>query len=410
MRLIEKGKKLLAAVGIGKKEKGEKRPYDGQIGKKVHWKAEEESHELWIDEHGGEPEVMMASGSAGPVKKKLSDYGDQAKALTKPTDKERRERAETAITSATEKLAETKKAAKGAKQAQTGGDDKKAELKSKDDEAESWEDRLWPHLQTIQIALRLIEIPKTKVAPTSGSKASHVRAEPLTKKAGNTTGSRPSGTLKGWDHVMQIDHELLNPKKGHWGPAYWVAAHLLSEKLHGPGKPWNTVPALKTDNTAMESGVESDAKQKIGEDEVLYYDASVTYHSGEILEDFPQSLTIEWGTMRNTGKDKWVVGDAYPSLMLDMAPPPLEVGLAADINRIGRVGLMKRGVPIRLAMAIGSEKEAGGPFKDPDTMYARLLVSYQSRTRALSKKEFDNDLWSVIAGLIADGKLRVGDA
>lgn len=408
--LIEKGKKLLAAVGIGKKEKGEKGPYDGQIGKKVHWRAEDESHDLWLDEHGGEPEVMMASGSPGPVKKKLADYATQAKALTKTSDKERRERAETAITSATEELAETKKAATGAKQAQTAGDDKKAELKAKDDETESWEDKLWPHLQTIQIALRLIEIPKTDVSPTSGSKASHVRAEPLTKKAGNTTGSRPSGTLKGWDHVMQIDHELLNPKKGHWGPAYWVAAHLLSEKLHGPGKPWNTVPALKTDNAAMESGVESDAKRKIGEDEVLYYDASVTYYSGEICEDFPQSLTIEWGTMRNTGKNKWAVGDAYPTFAREFAPPPLEVGLGADINRVGRVGLMKRGVPIRLAMAIDSEKGAGGPFKNQDDMYARLLASYQSRTRALTKKEFDNELWSVIADRIADGKLRVGEA
>jgi hypothetical protein len=209
---------------------------------------------------------------------------------------------------------------------------------------------------------------------------------------------------------MQIDHELLNPKKGHWGPAYWVAAHLLSEKLHGPGKPWNTVPAHKQDNAAMEAGVESLAKKKISEDGVLYYDARVTYHTGEIIEDFPKSITIAWGSMRNTGKDKWAVGEPYETFSLDdIEPPPLEVGRGADINRIGRVGLMKRGVPIRLAMTIGAEKEAGGKFKSENDLYKRLLASYQSRARALTKKEFDSELWSVIADLIADNKLRVGD-
>jgi hypothetical protein len=180
--VIEKAKALLAAVGIGKKEKDKKTgPYDGQIGKKVHWKAEEESHELWIDEHGGEPEVMMASGSPGPVKKKLEGYAAQSKALGKSEDElQRQKRADDAIASANEELAEAKKAAKGAKQAQAAGEDKKAEVKSKDDETESWEDKLWPHLQTIQIALRLIEIPVTKVTPTGGAKASKVRAEPLT--------------------------------------------------------------------------------------------------------------------------------------------------------------------------------------------------------------------------------------
>jgi hypothetical protein len=63
--LIEKGKALLAAVGIGKKDdkKDSKKgkPNDEGVGEEIPFEAQGESHRLWIDVRNGDAEVMVAS-------------------------------------------------------------------------------------------------------------------------------------------------------------------------------------------------------------------------------------------------------------------------------------------------------------------------------------------------------------
>jgi hypothetical protein len=58
--LIEKGKALLAALGIGKKEEKKEKGED-ELGKVVTFAAAGEVHELWVDAKGATPEVVIAS-------------------------------------------------------------------------------------------------------------------------------------------------------------------------------------------------------------------------------------------------------------------------------------------------------------------------------------------------------------
>lgn len=382
--LIAKGKALLASLGIGKKEKEKAAPgaYDGRIGKTVHWSAEDEGHELWIAESGGAVEVMMASADKGPVRAKLTKYEGQVAQIKGQGAKDRKERATAAIAEARKLLTQTLEAAVATKAAVANPDAKPDQAKAKDKETESWEELLWPQLQSIQIALHLIDIPKTVISG-GGAKASTVTAEPLSKKG--AAGTAPRGKLRGWDHVLNIDHQNLNPARGQWGPAYWVAAHLVSEKLHGAGDPWNTTPMRKVDNKDMETSIESDAKSRIAEDEVMYYVASIDYHSGPILEDFPSKISIEWGALRYRNK-QWERGDALKPYSLSLAPPPLDPNYIPDINDIRREGLMKRGVPIRFAMAMDDERRAGGPFAGDGDFIARMTRFYGAKPRSSDDK------------------------
>lgn len=394
--LVEKGKALLAAVGIGGKEEDKgKGSYDGQVGKIETWSADGERHRMWIEMRGTQPVVIMSSVEK-PVSTQLDEYEVEAKALTAEGDKERRERALGAIAEARQLLTPTESKAKELAGLTAKPEADQKQVESKDDEVESLEDRLWPLLQTIQIALKKIEIPVTTVSPVGGSKASSVHAQPLTKREGNTKGSAPRGTLPGWKHVLDVDREELNPKKGLWGPAYWVAMHLLSEKLHGPGDPWNTVPAPKTANSAMERGPEDDAKKRISNDEVLYYDVSVGFHSGEILEDFPKTVDVVYGSMRYKDAE-WVRGNKIGDLPLTIDPPPLEKGAAVPINSLGRKGLIDRGLDFQVAYNIGQEKKANGMFKDEKDFTDRMTKFYNGLSRPV---DFMTLYWPGVKALI----------
>ncbi|QJR03659.1 hypothetical protein HH800_16600 [Sphingobium yanoikuyae] len=249
--LIEKGKALLAALGIGgKKDKDkkddDKKDFDGKIGEVAHWAGPHENHEMWIAETTGGVEVMMASGQKGPVRAKLTKYENKAINLSKgPGSKEdiedRQKRASDAIKSARQKLdateqaAKATKATKATKAAIAKNDAKPDDVKAKDQQTEDWQEKLWPELQIIEIAIDDIPMPETKIHGGSGQ-ATTVTARPLSKDG--SSGSKPRGKLRGWPLVAG-----RNPQ--------WVAAHLLSEKLHGPGDPWNTTPMRTGDNTRM---------------------------------------------------------------------------------------------------------------------------------------------------------------
>lgn len=388
--VIEKGKALLAAMGIGgKKDKDKKGDDDSEIGETVHWAAEDESHELWIEEHGETVEVMMASANKGPVSKKLTEYSTRASALKGPGSKDRKQRANDAIADARKQLAGTVTAAKATKAAKAT--DKKSDAKAKDAETESWEERLWPQLQIIQIALRDIPLPPTKIFPGSG-RADTVTARPLSAKGSG--GSRPRGKLLGWPLVAG-----MNPQ--------WVAAHLVSEKLHGPGDPWNTTPMRTGDNTRMEIAIENDAKKKIADENVIYYTASVTYHQDSDdprMNDFPSSIAVEWGGMRYENKT-WNDDEAYePYGPIDLKKPDLDDATRPDINELRRVALNKRGVPMRFAMAMDDERDTGGPFNRMVDFKWRMAALYKTKVGSPEDK-LDEGIDSV-RQLIADKKVK----
>jgi len=388
--VIEKGKSLLAALGIGGKKDKDKKggDDDGAIGETVHWTAEDESHELWIEEHGESVEVMMASADKGPVSKKLTDYSKRVAALKGPGSKDRKQRANDAIADARKELAGTIAAAKATKAAKAK--EQKGDAKVKNAETESWEEALWPQLQIIQIALRDIPLPRTEILPGSGQ-ASTVTARPLSTKGSG--GSKPRGKLQGWPLVAG-----MNPQ--------WVAAHLVSEKLHGPGDPWNTTPMRTGDNTRMEIAIESKAKTKVLAEDVIYYTSSVTYHKDNDdprMNDFPSSILVEWGAMRYENK-AWSDAEAYEPYSEPLKKPDLDDATRPDINELRRDALNKRGVPMRFAMAMDDERNNGGPFIGMVEFKKRMADLYKTKG-GNSADKLDEGV-GVVRQLIADKRVK----
>ncbi len=178
-------------------------------------------------------------------------------------------------------------------------------------------------------------LPPTKVdhSPPDNGRASHVVAEPLTKKAGNTKGSKPQANVPGWAHAQK-----LNKKKDEW-----VRLHLLSERLHGPGQGWNLTPGAKTVNSAMEKGVEREAKEGINASKILFYETMVEYHESDSgfteKSNFPKSITVVWGEMTVDGKGRNTsTAKTWPSGAI--APPPKDTGgVTVNINKDGRDSL-----------------------------------------------------------------------
>ena len=387
--LIEKGKSLLAALGIGGKK--DKKPGEEgvEIGETVSWTAEDESHELWIEEHAETVEVMMASANKGPVSKKLTEYAKRVAVLKGPGSKDRKKRANDAIAEARKQLAGTLAAAQATKAAKAK--DQKGDAKAKDKETESWEEQLWPELQIIQIALRDIPLPTTVLLPGS-AQASTVTARPLSTKGSG--GSKPRGKLLGWPLVAG-----MNPQ--------WVAAHLVSEKLHGPGDPWNTTPMRTGDNTRMEIAIENKAKTKVAQEDVIYYTASVTYHQDSAdprMNDFPSSISVEWGNMRHE-KGVWSDDEAFEPYSQTLKKPDLDDATRPDINELRRTALRKRGVPMRFAMAMDDERDAGGPFVGMSDFKSRMTALYNTKGGSNPDDKLDEGI-AVVRQLINEKKVK----
>jgi hypothetical protein len=86
--MVVQGKKLLAAVGLGGKDKDKKGgKYDGQIGKVVNFTAAKESHKLWIVEKGGKAVVMMASVEK-PLLEQLNEDETKANEISDQTTRD----------------------------------------------------------------------------------------------------------------------------------------------------------------------------------------------------------------------------------------------------------------------------------------------------------------------------------
>ena len=243
-------------------------------------------------------------------------------------------------------------------------------------------------------------LPPTDVTYTpQGNKAGSVKAEPLTRLRGNTKGERATyDDIPGWKHITEIDYGRFSNNR--YGPVNWVKMHLLSEKLHGPGEPWNLVPGRKSDNASMEQGPESDAKKRIDRSEVLYYEVSVTYHTGEIVKDFPATINVKWGSMKEQG-ESFVRDKQLGHWTKNLEEPPLDgaTALVIDLSTAGEINLKKLGLPIRLARNIAEESKSG-PFKDEEDFKTRMEARYNN------KGKFEREYWPLIKPLIGSGKAR----
>jgi hypothetical protein len=134
-------------------------------------------------------------------------------------------------------------------------------------------------------------LPKTdvKFTPGPGSNSTEVFAAPLTKIAGNTTGSdtkRAPNFPPAWPRVTGFDPD----------GAYWGRLHLLGRHIHGPGNVVeNIVPGRKSANAIMEGTYETPAyRMAWNQNEILWYRVRVQYRP-DPDQDFPQVINVSFG-------------------------------------------------------------------------------------------------------------------
>ncbi len=182
----------------------------------------------------------------------------------------------------------------------------------------------------------------------SDGRSSEVIAEPLSNMPGNTKGSAPGEEPIGWDYIKNVVHPGIPGKS-----TSHVQIHLLSERLHGPGKRWNLTPGKTGYNTPGGMLIpETEAQKRINKDSkdpaqprVISYKVKVSYYtSNDPIYDapgneidtntknlyshvkqsfFPKKIDVVIENMRKDN-DNWVkTGEKKPYAIPDSGDMPL---------------------------------------------------------------------------------------
>lgn len=257
--LVEKGRKAVDAV-------------KGWLGLREEFEIEGESHAIFFSGTEESAELMVAS----EVMSMKALFDKKEEELKSNPDKKK-----------SKSLAEARKIF--AKINTTKAKIKDAEDKSKlESDLNKFFKEIVPHLVIIGVGMVKYNIPLTEVSYIPhGDKAGKVIADPLTSKAGNTKGSRPTIDVKGWkSKITKLENYSYT----------YGRLHLLNEKLHGPGNEfWNLTPGRLAENTSMSSQAEEEAKKwSLDEKKVLWYESEVvSYHTED--DDFATGIKVQFG-------------------------------------------------------------------------------------------------------------------
>jgi hypothetical protein len=224
-------------------------------------------------------------------------------------------------------------------------------------ETETIKKKIDGELGTLTTQLRnggiIVNVPLSNVTYTTvgPQKAGTVHANPLSSRAGNTTGSGTgSSDPPGWDLVPAAQR------------GSYVRMHLLYHLLHGPGIAWNLAPAPQTFNIGfMQPSIEVPLKTATDAGAVFDFTVSVHYPASNTLADFPDSLTATWSPVVTP-----------PNVTIPSAPgtktiPPPAFGLGgttavSDLSSLSVKNLQRQtGLPQDLCRAIGNAR-GGGSF------------------------------------------------
>jgi hypothetical protein len=210
---------------------------------------------------------------------------------------------------------------------------------------------------------------------------------------GKETGSPPISdphSPKGWPHVLAVDTSATDTI-----PKNWVRAHLLSEKMHGPGTAKNLVPAHKTMNAQMETKAESEAKAFIKKPgNMLFYKVEVNYFSSkEPVSYFPSSLRIDWYELEKTnGKlEKKKTQKVTGSVTIQGKKPETQGATSVSLDNGGATQLMTIAkLPHDLAAFIVAAR-ADGPFVN-ERRFENRMIEYYAENRP--NVDFENKYWN----------------
>ncbi|MFF1966022.1 DUF4157 domain-containing protein [Streptomyces sp. NPDC058232] len=146
------------------------------------------------------------------------------------------------------------------------------------------------------------DLPAPRVPNFADNKlARNFKAENLNKKYAKAKGEKShKAQLQepiGFRHINKYD---LNTNAS----SRWVRMHLLTERLGGPARGSNLVPARNTiNNPTFKHGIEVFPENEMMRQDpsradglrMVWYQINLTYHTGPV-KGFPQSISAAWGT------------------------------------------------------------------------------------------------------------------
>ncbi|MET8400175.1 DUF4157 domain-containing protein [Streptomyces sp900116325] len=245
--------------------------------------------------------------------------------------------------------------------------------------------------------------------------ARNFKAENLNKKYAKAKGEKShKAQLQepvGFRHINKYD---LNTNAS----SRWVRMHLLTEKLGGPARGSNLVPARNTiNNPTFKHGIEvfpenemmrHDASRDDGL-RMVWYQINLTYHTGPV-KGFPQSISAAWGTYdydRATKKWNEKVPVGHGPLTFSVGPlekPPQPQGRSSKVfvNRDPQrrlVRMLNITPPFADAIIAARTKEGDG---QPAAAPPQNTVELAQRLHDLPEKR-RNRISGFAAGMIALG-------
>ena len=231
------------------------------------------------------------------------------------------------------------------------------------------------NLQIMGLDMNETNLPPTHVDfNPNGNKAGTMTAQPLTRVPGNTRGQTPirSQTPPGWN---LIDSDLRNT-------GAWVRAHLLSHRLHGPGKRDNLFPGTRQMNlNYMESQVEGPLKRLVwDEGKVMYYHVSLGYGNTGTFVDIPTDVHLEYADYDPESRQK----SNYKRFDFTQNPPTataatsLNSGSRGTLNEIAKTnGYDNMG---NFFKHVIRERNLNGDYNHIDNVKSRLMSYYKNES------------------------------
>lgn len=351
--------------------------------------ANGERHEIYFQGNESAPIIMIASANPKGIDNLIADRRDLA---SSPLTSQQEQKLTAALTKKTALLEDIRKS-----KANEPGAIPEANLQA----------HISAKLDLIKQdlidgdAIKLTVLPLSNVTYSiDAGRASQVIAFPLTKLPGNTRGSEPSQDPLGWDHEGVAEN-----------PDFWVRAHLLNHHLHGPGEAWNLTPGTKETNNSMRTEVETQAKNRVQEDKILYYETRVSYYTAANFINFPRTITVEWGELQGT-QGAYTKGRNEGRTFNQNEPPAINTAFA-NLSR------SSRGQLNRAAEAAGV-RGLSEVFREiiikRRTMPEQVFRSEAELTQAMnqhynainnSNRYYTDNFRSGINRLVTDGVLRL---
>ncbi|MFE4513453.1 hypothetical protein ACFRMQ_04530, partial [Kitasatospora sp. NPDC056783] len=200
----------------------------------------------------------------------------------------------------------------------------------------------------------------------------------------------------GWDHIKA--HKLNNNSSN-----YWVRMHLLPDRLGGPAKGSNLVPASGPRVNTPFLAVEAPPFRALqsGKTKMVWYKVQVEFNHGASVPDgFPSLIAAEWGDYKvDREKRQWEEGRVRGAFARRPDPPGATPVLHINSDDAGDIRYLLDETS-NFAKALVSLR----PFIDMDDVEARLAARERNKPAGQMRLDLAGRM-SRMRQLVKQGKL-----